>query len=137
MESKDLMLGDWVDVNGLPSQVFELAYNKNEKEMTIGILDPQGEIYSCFEGYDHVAPIPLTDEILEKNGLVLEDEFGYSAFALHFMEDKNLDLELSKSESGFWCWSISCDEYCVVQLHYVHQLQHALRLCGIEKDIEL
>ena len=82
-----------------------------------------------------VEPIPLTPEILEKNG---------------FKKDEKLE------EMYYWNWGIgnNCVSYdketgivrifhvfgylvFVLPLSYVHELQHALRLCCIEKEIEL
>lgn len=71
-----------------------------------------------------VEPIPLTAEILERNGF-----------------ENNYDGDLGYAQS---CGDIIgihivgkggiMDE---MYFKYVHQLQHALRLCEIEKEIEL
>ena len=78
----------------------------------------------------NIEPIPLTPEILEKNGLA-NDPYG-----CHFVEDEYMDLEISSEEEGIY-WTINYNEYAILKLKYVHQLQHALRLCGIKKEIEL
>ena len=75
-------------------------------------------------------PIPLTPEILEKNGLA-NDPYG-----CHFEEDEYMALEISIEEEGIY-WTINYNEYGILKLKYVHELQHALRLCGINKEIEL
>lgn len=143
MEAKELMIGDWVLVNSLPAQVFEIAYNRNEGEMTVGILDPQGEIYSCFEGYDHVEPIPLTEEILEKNEF--ENCVVYSNIHFYKSNDNRIEVVSDDEEllNSLNKWYIRITKkyhgnvmmFC--EITYVHELQHALRLCGIEKKIEL
>ena len=79
-------------------------------------------------------PIPLTPEILEKNGF---KRIKRPVFADAFVI----------SESMYWCnyALFSCDDgnyfgdtariicYC----YSVHELQHALKLCGIDKEIVL
>lgn len=73
-------------------------------------------------------PIPLTPEILEKNGLA-NDYYGS-----YFKEDEHMLLEISSSEDGI-SWTINFHEYGILKLEYVHGLQHALRLCRIDKEI--
>jgi hypothetical protein len=74
-----------------------------------------------------IEPIPLTEEILIKNGFP-EDEWHGS-----FPEDKDglLYIVLSFNKI-FW----EFNDYRI-ELKSVHQLQHILRDLGIEKEIEL
>ena len=74
----------------------------------------------------HLTPIPLTPEILEKNGFVDVGGgvFNYDTIDL-FCEDDKLYFA---REAGY-------DK--LLQVQHVHQLQHALRLAGIDKEIEL
>jgi hypothetical protein len=76
----------------------------------------------------NIFPIPLTPEILEKNGWE-ERPTGY----VFYTDGKRYENSL---------WYIFDSNTFVVnttefQIKYVHQLQHALRLCGINKNIEL
>ena len=83
-----------------------------------------------------IQPIPLTIEILEKNGLE-KDNHG-RLYGEYFDEDVNNDLEISVDDkTGEIWWSYNWDEYWIIRLRYVHELQNALRLCGIEKEIVL
>ena len=73
-------------------------------------------------------PIPLTAEILEKNG------FGVNDYNEEYDEDYGIEVEMN-----FEHWTTeggTCSGYFQT-LRYVHELQHALRLCGIEKEIVL
>ena len=72
-----------------------------------------------------IEPIPLTSEILEKNGFVIESRDYHGE-----------PLQYCKLVDGLWI-DISGENFFEGKLEYVHQLQHALRLCGIEKEIEL
>ena len=84
--------------------------------------------------------LPLTKEILEKNGFVLKPD-GWLWCKEEGIEDKNyIFIQFRKG-----CEEVRLVELNFVnkvlakyeQMHYVHQLQHALRLCGIEKEIIL
>lgn len=139
MKAEELMIGDWISVMEIPAQVFELSYDNEEKEMTIGILDPQGEVYSCYYGYDHVEPIPLTAEILEKNGF---SHIKYSDVYYSIMiGDTYVELRKYENMAVWFNWEENNDgvyaDYILPMPQFVHQLQHALRLCNIEKEIEL
>ena len=94
------------------------------------------------DDFSWIEPIPLTSEILERNGMhlynrktnSLMEECNHSDI---FEEDDDYRVELSLDYDGSIRWTINGDEYTIMPLDYVHQLQHALRLCGIEKTIEL
>ena len=134
----DLMVGDWVScqinsievkyvriaslnkttMNGIPTDFIE--FNKVMVDML------HGNYYQVDIASVH--PIPLTPEILKKNGLA-NDPYG-----CHFEEDEYMELEISAEEEGIY-WTINYNEYGILKLKYVHELQHALRLCGINKEI--
>lgn len=106
MKANELMLGDWViGCSGEPFQ--------------IGEIDPD------FIYWDEIKPIPLTPEILEKNGFVVESRYYHGN-----------PLQYCVLVDGLWI-DISGENFFEGKLEYVHQLQHALRLCGIDKTIEL
>lgn len=114
MKATELMIGDWV-------------YNPfTRKELRI----TSGRDIDLAEGLC-LEPIPITIDILEKNGFHLDYPYGY------FQEDKEHILELCYVGGGVIEWTINCNEHTVMSFEYVHELQHALRLCGVEKDIEL
>jgi len=72
-----------------------------------------------------IEPIPLTPDILEKNGFVVESR--------HCLGNP---LQYCVLVDGLWI-DITGENYFEGKLEYAHQLQHALRLCGIEKEIIL
>ena len=129
MEAKELMIGDWVWYDGQPYQIRRLGiFGENRdgesfpavcvgKPIGIGLIVERNEI----------EPIPLTPEILEKNGFAFNNlpiEQCWQQYGLH----------LYLSGHGY---AINCGENVSLRIDYVHQLQHALRLCGIENEIEL
>jgi hypothetical protein len=113
------MIGDWVRNDlGETQQVVELREE--------GVMLYYNDIYP----YDDVQPIPLTPEILEKNGMIL------SLYGNFFPEDEHYELEISVV-GGRIFWTINGHEYDIMCLRFVHQLQHALSLCGIDKEIQI
>lgn len=88
---------------------------------------------------DNIEPIPLTAEILEKNGFEKQGfdgwllEFGTYAESGHILwrtdyGEPHLLIESYSSKHG---------DFRSFGICYVHELQHALKLCGIEKEIIL
>ena len=120
----DLMVGDLVMSFGAPHKVVGIRTDMFEPHIKTDMSDTWYE-----EGIENLLePIPLTPEVLEKNGLA-NDLYG-----CHFDEDEYMALEISAEEEGIY-WSINYNEYDILKLKYVHELQHALRLCGINKEI--
>ena len=145
MKAEDLMVGDRVFLFG----------DKPVKVDCIGNV----EVYLSDENgidwrvtYDHIKPISLTSGILEKNGFrkaesdtlsqtwawAEKSEKIYNRWVqiTFYNEPINGVSYLTKIETcsnkGDGVNGLhSCD------INYVHQLQHALRLCGIDLEIKL
>jgi len=119
MKANELMIGDWVENDfGEIQKVVELR--------EIGAMLSYNDIYS----YDEIEPIPLTPEILKKNGWKYNKDY--------WMWDNDdacfLSLIEGKDRNAFWWGNPSI---IVCPINYVHELQHALRLCGIDLEIQL
>lgn len=114
MESKDLMIGDWILDGYESAQITSLTCD--------GIVETT---FREFSNIELIAPIPLTSEILKKNGFVYSD----------------IPFEQSWQQFGLSIWGtmgnyhITCGMNISMDVSNVHELQHALRLCGIEKEI--
>ena len=116
MKANELMIGDWV-------HLIEDYGKSTDKIIAIEAL----HIERVYEGMLKIEPIPLTPEILEKNG------FRLDTYSEEFMSGKwwtRNDFVIHESMND----SVGRNNF---SYKYVHQLQHALRLCGIEKEIEL
>ena len=113
MKAAELMVGDWVCLKDdikceLPLKV--------DGVLTDDIsLEGEGFLGGA-EGL--IRPIPITPEILEKNGWWYDVEW---------MHDK-VDFGIERWNGGFQCYNIN-----QIKLDLVHQLQHALRLCGFNE----
>lgn len=123
------MVGDWVYIHEPEC--------KGHRIDSIDELDEQvgadGEVYDECD----IRPIPLTEEILEKNGFSEIHHPGTGA------TDEYSEWFLGGIKITEWLedwkdhhFSTGGDD-CSISFNYVHQLQHLLRLAGIEKEIEL
>ena len=81
---------------------------------------------------DVILTIPLTAEILEKNGWKSMNN-GSGDFILTKPMAGN-SATITKIINGY---EISHGAFNGLGIHYIHEFQHALRLCGISKEIEL
>lgn len=117
MEAKGLMVGDWVCFDGdkdysYPVKIDGLTVSKEGVDAGV-----EGDWYSQWQ------PIPLTEDILEANGFV------YDAINKRWDKD-NLPFTGIKSYGTNFPFMVALSGY-IIELHFVHELQHALRLCGL------
>ena len=122
MKANELMIGDWVNTpNGISRVIYIAKYS--------GIYTDNTNVGEKLYSPHEINPIPLTPKILEKNG------FERSKV---FVEWKYENDDAYMIYKPFPYFKIQMEE-CVVAFpcKYVHQLQHALHLCEIEKEIEL
>lgn len=127
MEAKDLMIGDLVyNHRNWVCPIVEV-----HKDSAVVIARHYGE--EEFK-LDDLRPIPLTQEILEKNGFILKEEekgmYGVTIAPYYTRDD--IPFEVFCDGEPFAIWFKD-----PVNIKYVHQLQHALRLCGIIHEIIL
>lgn len=133
MDCKDLMLGDFVYV--------ARGYDKHLTiEKVKGIIADKDEPYpvtiSTGEtvSLNDIKPIPITEDILEKNGFEYERNVGYIFDDYDgnvvIYDDYNNRLKILQNHD------VSFNRECFSKV-CVHYLQHALRLCEIRKEIEL
>lgn len=124
-----LSVGDWVLFAGLPRRVAIIS--------STCVLPHKGVFDIATFSIDDISPIPITPEILEKNGFVGEIDGDNPVRTEFVFKPVNI--------VGF----ADCDFYhCRIwhpkgygrilfpKIHYVHELQHILRLAGVEKEID-
>ena len=139
MKAEELMIGDWI---------YNTHNRQNEQVAEIGsglVMLAYNDLYE----YDEIEPIPLTSEILEANGWEKVPQPGY-ANPYHwelskYEDDKEDDAYLLyrvKAYETFFRGMLisisrpSCEDISFrKQVEHMHELQHALRLCDIEKEI--
>ena len=153
LHADDLMLGNWLlDSKGNPTRVMKISegypqYFACGKLMSWWSWFKSGcpsrkLLYSWEEKF---TPVPLTKEILEKNGLTqekyLDGEYRLNKkyWLVHSMRYNDKDpngtffIAVQKEhpfDDGFVI-------HTFVTIKYVHELQNILKACGIYKDINL
>lgn len=136
LKIRDLSVGDWVQNNyGNYVKVVGMWQGCNFNYQVDILRDGKiGTIAPC-----NIHPIPITAEILEKNGWrviekeVLGDEYEYDG-EKRVWDDYSIDICETKPGVFWYSWR---SEYFMWRLEYVHQLQHLIRLAGLDKEINL
>lgn len=125
MNANEIMIGDWVrhrwtccDTGREVVRDFQLA----------AIQKIGSYLYAWSKGgnagnIEDIEPIPLTPEILGENGFA---ELNPGTWWY-------MDFHISLSTTRVY--TLICGR--TIQFRFIHELQHALKLCGIEKDIVL
>lgn len=143
MKAEDLMVGDWVTFNDCePNEIVPIKIAALGTSELYAHID-NDEVCDVI-GYHELTGIPLTPEILKKNGFEKLD------FSHYHIKDRTLVLDADGKWEGplSWHWVVTemgtnhkgqpiVLDYYVTTINYVHELQHALRLCGIDKEIIL
>lgn len=91
---------------------------------------------------DNIVPIPLTPEILEKNGWKLHkhhernsyDDVSWSSY--HKPAETNISLRFYQEEKAFFLFLYE-QEISETPIRYIHQLQHLLFGLGINHEMDV
>ena len=134
LTSKDLMIEDWLqDSFGNIGQVYRL--DPGRVHLRLLQERPQDEEYIVHD----IKPIPLTPEILEKNRFeldkIIKDYIIYNGINNRVSLHNN---QVCMNSNNEWNVCIDSEDYSTIamcELTYVHELQHVLRLCKINKKI--
>ena len=125
MKAKELMCDDIVSYKGNLYKVSGTMRDADGLQLhPIHLRNSEGLILgpmSCFAR--DVEPVILTPEFFEKNGFSIHGDFV----------DSIDGMELVWREKGRLDWTINADEYVIMSFRHVHELQHALRLCGLNE----
>lgn len=135
------MIGDWVLYEGEPYQIRQLGIygvdRDGEDYPAVCVGKPTG--IGLIVERNKIEPIPLTPEILEKNG------WEYNGDDAKFFPQTWVGggLKLQDADDGGYRIVVTSDyddedtNNTPFILHEVYELQHALRLRRIEKEIEV
>ena len=121
MKASDLMIGDWAE--------FHCGYGKVTGITNAGVHFEDRFGPGIASGAE---PIPLTPEILEKN---FEKKTFYGIY------DDYFDFYIREYSDGLYIVTYHSCEFNIpdqtIHVSWVHELQNFMKLCGIEKEIEL
>ena len=132
MKVEELMIGDWY--------YWEAEGKKYPMQVTKDTFKLSDEDISNFQ------PIPLTQEILEKNFTMYDLEYLIPEYPNHDPKsDDYFSIYHHKGVSSIWKTEYIEDFYaeeetksvCVTSIKYVHDLQHFLKSCVTDNEIKI
>lgn len=132
LKISDLSVGDWVRTKDGNVTVDIIS------PLEVVVMNDYGNLCAC--KIEDIEPIPITAEILEKNGLFRherdDDNPERIVLTNHFI------MARTYTDVDWWRVLIYDEEIPSKELfngiiYSVHQLQHALRLAGVDKEINL
>ena len=147
IKCRALMVGDWCcDQHGFPMQIT----NVGDDYAYATFEGNEGDPWEFDDKDNRPEPIPLTSEILEKNGWHfdltpyekdLNECCGMSIDKHWCYADTNIDISLFFPITGVEMGRLDVNnhhlkrylEFVFRDTLYVHELQHALRLCGLNE----
>lgn len=113
---------------GIKKYIVEVIGTENENEVLLyQIKFPNGEIQ--YADKDNIVPIPLTPEILEKNGW----ESINGKYALKIKNANYVVLEFT--EDGIYAYIN--EKTMLFTIKYIHELQHLLFGFGINHEMDV
>lgn len=119
MKATELMCGDLVLINNTPHKI--QAIDSIDAE-----IQADDELYYVgedrYHSEDKIEGIPITPEILEKNG---------------WKHSNRLMIIRIDGDDFYWCEGfrgvLYKNQYNMCDCKYVHELQQALRICGLKE----
>lgn len=143
MKAKELQIGDWLwfenRVNAFPFRVEQITRRK------VGYHAEPGENRMHYLRLHECRPIPLTPEILTRNGfkalygdcyeLRMEEELTNprSGVTETFISEVSIRRNVYPEDDVLW--DIEAGRAKVQNVSHVHELQQVMRLGGIGKEI--
>lgn len=142
MNVTDLMLGDYIQIkdnedNLITDYICDIGYIPQWNELGVKTCKCGNEWLRESE----IAPLLLTPEILEKNGFSLNKEetdstiqnvYRHYTEFFNFPLGKGFYIEYDTIDNVFWI-----TDHTFIKFKCVHELQHFLKLCKINKEIIL
>lgn len=122
MKTNELMLGDWV------------LDTRTNNPLRVNPFMAMMEVPEW-------QPIPLTPEILEKNGFERDKNISlYNAYTGINSRVTLHDDFMSMNSRNMWHVHVDSEDYCTIancELTYLHELQHLLRICKIDFEFSV
>lgn len=130
--------GDLIKSDRIPNSIWKIEEVLQDKywEALYRCVDARNDIY-CTNLYKHrIVPIPITPEILEKNGWYKEPSENVTWYK--YRTDKSyLYICKDSFNNKDWLVCVALDKHYVANINYVHQLQHLLFGLGLSMDLKV
>ena len=140
MKATELMIGDWVEVTNSDY----LKFVQVDGILGNSIFTKEAEYESEEIDINDLRTIPLTSEILEKNGFKrLQDTYLFNVTTNQFGVNLWLEIgpdswiENNKIRVDSLKGDFNYPMLTIMSCKYVHEFQHLLKLFRIKKDIVL
>lgn len=119
---------------GIKKYIVEVIGTENENEvLSYQIKFPNGEIQ--YADKDNIVPIPLTPEILFKNGWRTQNRwYYYLDIAEGFISYIGIDFKHKSNKGHLY---VEFDGNNMVEIQYCHELQHFLFCLGLKHEMEV
>lgn len=133
------MIGDWVSIEE-PDRYHGYFGEVEIINSVTGYITVSIESHGYHDVFcDDLQPISLTPEIMEKNGFIPNKFNINDVFGTRFDLGNYYNLTFFNSNRGGSLTKYYTSQYgfYITTMQYVHELQHALRLCGIEKKLSI
>ena len=132
LKISDLSVGDWVRWE---------VYDKTYDMLVSAVTDRR--IYGLHDGIEYsmlltqIYPIPITAEVLEKNGFVKKNYDNGKMW--DWWCDNVLVRKYADEDIYRFIVALNSKHYTTTMVvgKHTHQLQHALSLAGVDKEINL
>ena len=139
IDVKDLMMGDLVLVHetgwnsdGSRWEADKIMAVNGMDEWHVGVIDADGD--GWYEAFENISPITLTHKILEDSGFLFNFEDGdYAVGELSLTMDDDMSFMVNTTTIGLTGLVYSA----FAKIHYVHELQHLLRIMNMNKLINI
>lgn len=138
MNVKELMVDNFVrlnkEIDDFKKEIVVVRTVFSFNEASVGGLE--GFRYCCIDA-QYLDPIPLTVDILKKNGF----KMASSEVKKYILWENKYTMFAKDIDNGAWAIDIFSKEcklaYQSAIVYHVHQLQQWLRFCGIEREIKM
>ena len=138
MKENELMIGDWALLRYNHYQTGEeirIPFRVTQLRINLKNVEAWSEKDGNMGYVEDLEPIPLTHEILKKNGF--QDIAGH----LYNVGNDYYEIEVYELTDGLWRITCYNTQFKIgdsrMFVRHVHQFQQVLRFCGVDLDIVL
>ena len=137
MKANELMIGDWVTFkdcqheNPMPIKIIAIGFQADEEDDCLVQIngDKACDIMTID---DEIVGIPITAEILDRNGFE-----STPAPSERVWRRNGQEVWLDNEGENYWANIKNGEFYFEGYIEHTHELQHCLKLVGINKEIIL
>ena len=131
MKATELMVGNIVEIDGKPQRIRSVTRRK----VAYCRLNSPNQSYARIHD---IAPIPITEELLVKNGFKKEDCVGLCSYVFNNLPNLSIEVKnFSNTVGRDWFIRIEndyADSLARADVQYLHQLQNLLNIMDIKLD---